>query len=132
MRALRRALYLQALAWGLSGIAFAVVPRQVLAGLLGQPPYEDYAPARIGGVEALALALLAVLVAQRAEELWWWSWAFVVSAAGTAAVATLHAALGVPEGASAWPWWTVGAVQWMLAAAIVWGIGRAAQEAPPP
>jgi len=83
-------------------------------------------------VASLTLALLMVLVGHRVEELWWWCWAFVVLEVGAAAVATLHAALGLPVGASAWPWWALGIGSWAFAGAFLLGIARAGAETPPP
>ena len=40
-----------------------------------------------------------VLVAQRIEDHWWWSWAFALLEVGTATVFAINAAVGVPDGA---------------------------------
>ncbi len=131
MDLLRRVLYLKALESAIVGIALLTVPRFLLADLLGQPAYPDYAWVRLFGVAEASVALLVVLVAQRIGELWWWSWAFVVAVGGQATVVTLHAAFGLPPTASAWPWWALAALLWAIAAGLLWGIGRAGAEPPP-
>ncbi len=129
MDLLRRVLYLQALGSFLGGLGLVVAPRFLLVTVFGQPEYPDYALVRLLGVADLALALLLVLVAQRVSELWWWSWAFVVLAGGTAAVVTLHAAFGLPDGASTWMWVGLSAYSWAIAFGLLWGLARAATEA---
>ena len=131
MDALRRILYLTALIWGVAGVLLIAVPRFLLVTVFAQPVYVDYAWVRIGGIDAVALALLAVLVAHHVEQAWWWSWAFVVVAAGEALVATLNALFGAPPGAGLWLWWLFAGGQWALAAGMVYGIGRAGAERPP-
>ena len=131
MDLLRRVLYLTALESIVVGITLVAIPRLLLAGLLGQPEYSDYAWVRLLGVADVGLALLAVLVAQRIEELWWWSWAFVIQVGGQAVVVTLHAAFGLPAAASAWPWWVLAGLFWAIAGGLLWGIGRAGTDAPP-
>jgi hypothetical protein len=124
-------LYLTALIWGLAGLLLTTVPRFLLVTLFSQPAYEEYAWVRIGGIDAVALALLAVLVAHHLDETWWWTWAFVIVAAGEAAVFTLNALIGAPPGAAVWPWWLFAAGQWVLAAGLVYGLARAGVERPP-
>jgi hypothetical protein len=128
---LRRVLYLDALVGGLVGAATAAAPGFVLETVFGQPRSPDDEVARLLGVTMISLALLMVLVGHRVEELWWWCWAFVVLEAGTALVALLNAALSLPEGAAAWPWWALGIGSLGFAAAFVWGLGRAGIERPP-
>ena len=131
MNVLRRFLYLTALIWGLAGVLLIAVPRFLLVTLFAQPAYVDYAWVRIGGIDALALALLAVLVAHHAEQAWWWTWAFVIVAAGEALVATANALFGAPPGAGLWLWWLLAGGQWALAAGLVYGLARAGTERPP-
>jgi hypothetical protein len=128
---LRRVLYLDALLSAVFGFAVAAVPRFLIVTLFGQPEYPDYAVARLFGVCLFTLALLMVLVAQRIEELWWWSWAFVVLTGGTAAVVTLHAAFGLPPSASPWVWVGLGILSWGIAFGLLLGLARAATEAQP-
>jgi hypothetical protein len=128
---LRRVLYLTALIWGVAGLMMTALPRFLLVTVMGQPVYEDYAWVRIGGIDALALALLAVLVAHHLDQAWWWTWAFVLVAAGEAWIFTLNALIGAPPGAAVWPWWLFAGGQWALAAGLVWGLARAGAERPP-
>ena len=79
---------------------------------------------------SLVLALLMVLVQQRIEEVWWWSWAFAVLEAGTATICLLHAMFGLPPGEPAGAWWLLGAVNGAFAAGLLTGIGYAGQEQP--
>ena len=126
---LKRVLYLQAAANALFSVLAVTAPRFLLVTLLGQPAYVDYAWIRLVGVQDLVLAMLIVLVAQRIEEMWWWSWAFVVMAFGTAAIMTLHALIGLPPAAAAWPWWAGGLFSWLIAFGLLRGIAGAGVEA---
>jgi hypothetical protein len=129
---LRRFLYLDALVHAVLGSMFALAPRFSAGSFLGLPVDPRNDPVfRLLGVTALVLALLLVLVAQRVEELWWWSWAFVVLMAGGALIATAHALFGLPDGAAAWPWWTIGGGSWVFTFGLLWGIARAGTEASP-
>jgi hypothetical protein len=129
---LRRTLYLDALLTAVGAVALLAVPRFVVVTLLDQPEPPDFAWHRLTAVAGLGLALVMVLVGHRVEELWWWCWAFVVVEVGSAAVATLHAAFGVPGGAASWPWWAIAGISWLFAGAFLWGIARAGVERPPP
>jgi hypothetical protein len=131
MALLRRILYLDALREALVGVALLGFPAFLLIDLFDQPPYGDYALVRILGFALLALAMLMVLVGHRVQELWWWSWAFVVLEVGRAGIATLNALIGVPPGAGALIWWLIAATSWLFAAGLLWGLARAGNEAPP-
>lgn len=131
MALLRRVLYLYALFGAVLGVALVTFPRFLLVDLLGQLVYPDYAWVRLVGTHTLGLSLLGVLVGHRVEELWWWCWAFVAVAIGTAAVTTLHAAFGLPSGAEVWPWMVVAVLSWVIAFGLLWGIARAGVERPP-
>lgn len=131
MAFLRRVLYFQALVAAVVGAALALFPAFVLETLLDQPPLREYAWVRILGVESVGAALLMVLVGHRADELWWWSWAFVISTAGVAGVFTLNAAFGLEPGAPAWGWWVLAGISWAFASGLVLAMSRAAQERPP-
>lgn len=125
---LRRVLYLQAAANALFAVFALAAPRFLLVSLLGQPQPVDDAWVRLVGVQDLVLAMLIVLVAQRIEDLWWWSWAFVAMTFGTAAVTTLHALVGLPPAAAAWPWWAAGLFSWAIAFGLLRGIAVAGVE----
>ena len=78
----------------------------------------------------MVLALLMVLVAQKIEDLWWWTWAFAVLEVGLATVFVLTALLGLPDGAATWPWWLLGALNGALGAGLLAGLGEAGQQKP--
>lgn len=131
MALLRRILYLDALREAVAGVALLGFPGVLLIELFDQPPYGDYALVRILGFALLAMAMLMVMVGHRVEELWWWSWAFVVLEVGRAAIATLNALIGLPPGAGALLWWLIAGVSWLFAGGLLWGLARAGTEAPP-
>ncbi len=107
-----------------------VAPRLVLVNLFGQPPFRDYAWLRVLGLHAFGLAMLMVLVAHRLEELWWWSWAFALVAAGTAAVVVLNAAFGLAPGQSSLLWWVLSAVTLIFAFGLLYGLAASSKERP--
>jgi len=129
VRFLQRVLTGQATLWALFGAVIAVAPRWLVHTVAGQPVTDD-AWLRTIGVMAIALALTMVLVAQRLEDVWWWSWAFVVLEAGTATVFAFHALLGLPDGTSAWSWWVLATVNGSVGALDLLGLGFTAQEKP--
>ena len=132
MRLLRRVLYLLAAVNAVSGLALLAVPKLILKTLFGQVPYPEYAWIRFGGIEAFGLAMLQVLVAHRAAEVWWWSWAFVIVEGLIATIAALNAVFGLPAGSSGVLWWLIAGVNTLFTAGLIWGIGRTAQERPLP
>ena len=127
---LRRLLKLQAALWVVWSVAVGLFPGRVLEGLFEQPVPPDYVWVRAGAVMGLVLALLMVLVAQKIEELWWWSWAFALLEVGTATIFVLNAALGVPPGAEAWPFWMLAIVNGAFGAGLLVGMGIGGQERP--
>ena len=129
MALLRRVLYLDALFASLAAVGLVTVPRFVVVTLLGQPGSPDYAWVRIVGVQAFTLSLVAVLLARRVEDLWWWAWAYVVAGFGTAAVTTLNALFGLPAEAEALPWWVLALASWLITFGLLRGIARAGVEA---
>ncbi len=130
MAILRRALLLFAGVWAVCGIAIAIVPRWLLVTWFDQVTYHDYTYVRVCGVAALGSAALALMISRRLDEVWWWSWAFVLEAGGTALVTVLHAAVSVPDGSSAWLWWLFAATNALLAGFLILGIARAGVEKP--
>jgi hypothetical protein len=130
MTFLRRVLSAQAALWAVFGLVVGIAPGWLLETVAGQPPITDDAWLRALGVIAVVLALLMVLVSQRLEDVWWWSWAFVVLEAGTATVFVLHALFGLPEGASAWSWWLLAFSNGVVGDLDLVGLGLAAQEKP--
>jgi hypothetical protein len=130
MSLLKRMLYLQAAVWAVAGLALIIAPGFVLETLSGQRPLTEYVWTRMVGTEAFGLALLMVLVGHRAEELWWWTWAFVFTSAPVAALLTLNAAFGTPRGSSTLLWWASAGVIWAFSAGLLVGLSRAGRERP--
>ena len=130
MKLLRRLLKVQAAAWFAWSVAIGLFPRWVLEDLFGQPVLAEYVWVRAAAVMGVVLALLMVLVAQRIDDLWWWSWAFAVLAVGTATVFAVNAAFGVPDGAEAWPFWALAVLNGGFGAALLVGMGFGGQEKP--
>jgi hypothetical protein len=118
MAFLRRALQLFATVWGASGLAIAFVPRWILVTWFEQVPYPDYTYVRICGIAAVSSAALALMISRRLDDVWWWSWAFVLETGLTAA------------GSAAWFWWIFAITNIVLVATLVSGIGRAGTEKP--
>ena len=131
MDVLKRVLLLQATVWAVCGLGIALVPRFVLVTLFDLPEAPDLGYVRVAGVCSLSLAMLMVLLSRRLAELWWWSWAFVVAAAGTALVAVLNALFGLPEGASPLLWWLFAAASAAFTVGLVAGLAKAGTERPP-
>jgi hypothetical protein len=128
MAFLRRTLYLGALVSAVFGVVLAVAPHFTLVTVAGQPPYPDYAGARLLGVGAFTFALFMVLVAQRLADVWWWSWAFVIASGGFALVA-LTRAIG---GSACAAWWATFAANALFVGSLLWGLGKTGQERPLP
>jgi hypothetical protein len=124
---LRRALLVFASVWVVSGVAIALVPRWLLVTWFDQPPYPDYAYVRVCGVAALGSAALALMISRRLDDVWWWSWAFVLEAGATALVTVLHAPFAT---GGAWFWWLFAASNGASAAFLILGIARAGVEKP--
>jgi hypothetical protein len=119
-----------AVLWALSGLILLVAPgwvvRSMSQGALGEDAWL-----RVAGVMSIALAAQMVLVARRIEELWWWSWTFVLLEIATALVLVTSGLLGLPEGAASWPWWVVGVVHAGLAGSGIAALARAGTERSP-
>ncbi len=130
MKLMRRVLYWEAAVWALAGVALGAFPRIVLVKVFDQIQLPENAWVRIVGVQAVTLALLMVLVAQRIERLWWWAWTFVLGTAGIATVAVLNATLSLPKGSSAGLWWGLVALTVLLTAGLLWGMAVAGNEGP--
>jgi hypothetical protein len=117
--------------WAGSGVALVAAPRWVLVDVFGQVPYPDYAYARVAGVVSFAAALLMVITAQKAEEIWVFTWAFVIAGAGTFVVALANAAWGRPRGSDALLWWLFAALSLAFTAGLLAGLAKAGTERPP-
>lgn len=131
MSILRRVLYWQAAAWALGSLPELLAPRWFLERLFDQTPYPDHAYVRAAGAMAIGLAMFMVLVAQRIEDVWWWSWAFVVVDALLATICVLSALFGPQEGSGTVLWWLLGGGNVAFGAALLVGMGVAGQEHPP-
>ena len=130
MSLLRRVLYWQASVWAAIGLVEIAAPHWFLQTLFRQPPYPDLAYVRSMGVMAVAFALLMVLVAQKIEEVWWWSWAFALTDAALATVCGLNALFGPVDGSATLLWWLLAAGNVALGAALLTGMAGAGDEKP--
>jgi hypothetical protein len=130
MKLLTRVLFWGSAVWAVCGLALAVAPRLVLVSLFDQAPYPDYGYVRVAGVLSMALAMLMVLVAQRIEELWWFSWTFVIAGAGGATVTTLTAVFDRPAGSGLLLWILFAGLNLLFTAGLLWGLALAGQEKP--
>jgi hypothetical protein len=131
VKLLRRVLLWQAALWAAFGLAIAAVPGTVLVDLFAQAPLADHAFARLAGIGAFCLALNMVLVAQRIEDIWWFSWTFVVLETGTVAV-TLANALGArPPGSGVLLWWLLTVLAVAFLGLLVAGLAKTGTETPP-
>ena len=131
MRLLRRVLIWQAAAWAAFGLILLIAPGWVIESVFDQPPLGEEAWLRVSGVMAIALAGLMVLVSHRVEDLWWWSWTFVILAVASTVVLVLNALVGVPEGAATWPWWALAGVNAGFALIELAALARIGTERPP-
>jgi hypothetical protein len=131
MATLRRILYAQAALWAIAGVVLALAPGFAVERLLDQPPVGESAWLRAAGVMAIALAAQMVLVAHRIEDVWWWSWTFVLLELGVAVALAVAGPVGLPVGAPAWPWWVLGGANAALAALQVGALARAGTERSP-
>ena len=132
MAFLRRALQLFAAVWAACGLAIAVTPRWILVSWFDQVPYPDYTYVRVCGIAGLSSAALALMISRRLDDVWWWSWAFVLESGLTALVTTLHAIGSVPAGSVSCFWWIFAVTNIVLVAVLVSGIARAGVENPAP
>jgi hypothetical protein len=128
---LRRILYAQAALWSIAGALLALAPGFTVERVLDQPPVGESAWLRAAGVMSIALAAQMVLVAHRIEDLWWWSWTFVLLELGVAVAFVVAGPVALPEGAPAWPWWLLGAVNAAVAALEIGALARAGTQRSP-
>jgi hypothetical protein len=128
---LRRVLMIQAVVWAACGAAIAVAPRFVLVTMFDLAPLPDTGYVRIAGIFSFSLSLLMVLVARRLEQLWWFAWAFVLAAVGSAVVAALNALLALPAGTSPLLWWLFAGASALFTVGLLAGLARTGTERPP-
>jgi hypothetical protein len=127
---MRRLLTSAAALWAAFGFVLLVAPSWLVETVLDQVALAEDTWLRVAGLMAVALAAQMVLIAHRVEELWWWSWTFVLLEAGTAVLLFVNAIAGVPAGASAWPWWILGALNGAIAALELVALARIGIERP--
>ena len=115
----------------LSGLAIAIMPHFWLLTVFDQVGYPDFAYVRFAGVEAIALAMLMVMVANHLEDNWWWSWAFVVATGAMAIIGIVNVAVGLPHGSSSGLWWLVFGVNAVLVLGLLYGLAKTGTERSP-
>jgi len=130
VKLLHRLLKVDAALWSVFGLALLVAPAWVLESLLSQPPLSQYAWVRTMGVMGLVLAMLMVLVSQKIDDLWWWSWAFAILAVGTATVFALTALGGSPAGGAAGRGGARAAASAAVGTGLLVGMAHAGEEKP--
>ena len=121
----------QAALWAALGLAIAAIPGTVLEDLFGQAPLADDAFARLAGIGAFCLALNMVLVAQRIEDIWWFSWTFVVLEAGTVALSLANALGSRPAASDAVLWWLLTITGAAFLGLLLAGLAKTGTETPP-
>ena len=107
-----------------------VVPRTLVETIMGQAPSGDDIWMRLFGTAGVALALFHVLILRKLDDLWWWCWAFVIFDGLLAVLLLVHAAVGLPDGSAAWPWWLFGATSALFTGLFVVGLAKSGQEKP--
>ena len=131
MTLLRNVLRWQAALWAVTGLALIVAPGVIIDRWLDQPPEMNPVWLRLLGLTCLVLAAQMVLVARKLDEIWWWTWSFVLLEVGTLLIAVVHVLVGVSGHAQAWPWWLLAVVSGGFAAGDVAGLARAGTERSP-
>ena len=129
MKLLGATLSWQAVLWAIAGVALVIAPGWVAESLFGQPPVED-AWLRAFGVASVCLAAQMVLVRRKLDELWWWSWTFVLLEFGTAVVFAATALVGTPSSAPTWPWWLLAVLNTTFGGLLVAGLAKTGTERP--
>ncbi len=130
MRILRRVLSIEATLLALGGAILALFPGWLTETVFDQPQVP-HAWMRIVGVQAIGFAMLYVITLRRLEHLWWAAWAFVMTGAGIALVAFLHAIAGLSGRVSTTMWWLLGAAAISMIAAILIGLAVAGTQRDP-
>jgi len=128
MAILRRALLAFAAVWAACGLAVVVAPRWLLVTWFDQAPAPDYTYVRVCGIAATGSAMLALMISRRLDDVWWWSWAFVLEAGATTVVTASHALFSDPAGS--WFWWLFASINAALTAILLLGIARGGVENP--
>ena len=145
VKSLRKVLFLHAAVSGALGIACVLFPQTLLNILQKDTPatlgfyvstavvahaVSETPTLRLLGVQTFVQAMFMVLVAQKIEAVWWWSWAFVIADVTVGLLVTLHALFGLAPGERAFPWWLTAILTLGLAIALLWGLFKAQQDQP--
>ncbi|HEX6400216.1 MAG TPA: hypothetical protein VF108_07090 [Actinomycetota bacterium] len=130
MTLLRRALGAGALVSVVLAVGLLIVPGWLVGTVLGQVDRPPDVWLRLLGAALFALGLVHVLIVRKLDDLWWWTWAIVAFDVLTGVIIASHAAVGLPSGSAAWPWWALAAVSAAFTAAYLAGLARAGQEKP--
>lgn len=128
MRSLRTVLYVEAALFGLKGLVLAVVPGLALETVAGLPVPADHVWIRVTGILAITLALLMVLVAQNAEDDWYWTWAFIFAQGNLTLLFLVKALFGSND--PTWFWWAGAIISAVLTGLLLWGVAMAYHERP--
>jgi hypothetical protein len=129
MSLLRRTLSVGAVLLLGCSIPLVLIPGTIVEGIMGQEP-TDEVWLRLFGTAGIALAMFHVLIIRKLDDLWWWTWAFVLFDGLSALIVILHAVVGLSPGSSAWPWWAYGVGSAAFAVLYVVGLARAGQARP--
>jgi hypothetical protein len=131
VKLLRTVLYVEALALLAWAVAAGLFPAWVTETLGDQAPLAEEAWVRLTAVQALGFAMMMWLTAVEIERRWWFSWAFVITAAGVALVATWAAVANLFDARSPRLWWFLAAAAVLKAAALVVGLAKTGLERQP-
>jgi hypothetical protein len=130
MKLLKRVLYWEAGLLAVSGLLSASFPRWLLETVFAQPPSPEVW-VRVAGVQAMGFAMLAVVIGHRIEQLWWASWAYVITGALVAAVTAGYALFGLSDGTSAVLWWLMAVESVVVTAGLLVGLAQTGTERDP-
>jgi hypothetical protein len=131
VKLLRTVLYLEAaglLAWA---ILAGLFPAWVTETLGDQVPLVEYAWVRMSAVQAFGFAMMEVLVAVQIETRWWFSWAFVITAAGISLLSAFTAIGGLFDSRSPRLWWFLAAAAALNATGLIVGLAKTGLERQP-
>jgi hypothetical protein len=144
VKSLRKVLFLHAAVSGVIGIACVAFPQTLLKVLQNDTPaalgfyvstgvthaVSETILVRLLGVQTFVQAMFMVLVAQKIEAVWWWSWAFAIADIAVALLVTLHALFGLAQGETAFPWLITVILCLGFSVALLWGLFKAQQDQP--
>jgi uncharacterized membrane protein len=130
VKLLRRVLYVEAACLAVYGLLAALVPIWLLQTVFDQPSVGEYAWVRMTGIQAIGFAMMYVMVAHRAETLWWFSWAFVLTGGAIAILSAVNALFGLPDPVSPLFWWLLAAGAALNTTGLLLGIGKTGLERP--